>query len=580
MSLLTFRSPAYYAACHHCGNALRAGDDECTNCGVSQSRALVASNAMVFNNRNFLALPSRMLVSYPSVPEEVDTARNIARQRARKVRRAAFGLTLGAMVAGALALAYGPGMRSAAVMRLAEQPEPSPAPPLDMTRQLDTPVTNTVAEGFTDTHSSAQAQDNSAVDAAEPSPVVQVDSSKDPEPAPVSPPVQPVVAQAMAQPELQALAQASAPVAVVAEPQTPPVTASAPAQPAAKPPVASSKPLIDLDAKTLFAFITPEMRTQAYATLALAEQTVSTQAARIQKTIADVLASHSSSDAASPVAKTETIVAKAPAEPVAIPAPVASPVPSAPEPTADVPLASHATQLAEPVIAPTPQVAEADPRPASGTPAESLYLAKLALAANDLTAVHKDLAALPANQDTSEQATQIRDELALRENMRNAAMLRARACDSTGAYACARKSAKEALGIDTSYGDARLFLKRVYGEVAAKKAKQTAAMQTTVAPAELHATADIPSIAPANPIKTTPSTHIAHAGSSRDNQHDTQRDTRDARELREAKLELDILEARAAHPPVREPVATAAAPSDSIFTPVEPIRPAGRGDAH
>lgn len=578
MSLLSFRSPAYYAACHHCGNALQASDNDCPNCGASQSRALTAPNAMAFNNRNYLAVPSRMLVSYPSVPEEVDTALNIARQRARKFRRAAFGVTLGAMVAGALALAYGPGMRSASVMRLAAQPEPVPAPAVDVTKPLDVAPSVTVAEGSTDYASSdpALAASKAAVGVA-------------------------VIANAPPVAKAPASAQAENHAALVQTVQTPPAAsqpaqlAQVPAVPAALPaaeikkpvvvaqvapkPVqaASAKPLVNLDALKPFTFITPALRAQALSTLALAEQTVTSKAAQIERSITDVIASRSST----PDASEQTMPVTQSAA-VTLPA---FPVPEAPEPTADVPLASHSAQLAEPVIVPPSPVAVAAARPAAGTPAESLYLAKLALSTNDLSAARKNLAALPADQAGDEQTMQVREELAHREGARDAAMLRARACDSTGSLSCARKSAKEAVAIDTSYGDARLFLKRVYAEAAqAKKARENAPVQMANSPVEakasiepyrdLNSTSRLAESGAINPgaVHGAPIGHVPPIRETHD--------TRDAREIREARIELDILEARNTRLPVREVSAPVLPPPDSLFSSVEPIRPAGRGDAH
>src|ERR1700729_3656570 len=97
MSLLSFRTPVVYAACHRCGNALTHGEEECPHCGTNQSRALRALNSVDVSN-NVITMPGRMLVPYPSVPEEVDTAMNIARERARVVRRVAFGVAGGRLL--------------------------------------------------------------------------------------------------------------------------------------------------------------------------------------------------------------------------------------------------------------------------------------------------------------------------------------------------------------------------------------------------------------------------------------------------------------------------------------------------
>jgi ribosomal protein L37E len=128
MNLLSFRTPVLYAACHRCGNALTHGEEECPHCGTNQSRALRAPNSVDFNNSNVMMMPGRMLVPYPSVPEEVDTAMNIARERARVARRVAFGVAGGGLLAVALALTYAPGLRSPAVQRLAALPEPARTP--------------------------------------------------------------------------------------------------------------------------------------------------------------------------------------------------------------------------------------------------------------------------------------------------------------------------------------------------------------------------------------------------------------------------------------------------------------------
>lgn len=611
MNLLSFGGPAYYSACQHCGNALMAGDDDCPHCGASQSRALVVSNAMAFNNRNYLAVPSRMLVSYPSVPEEVDTARNRSRQRASKVRKAAFRLTLGAMVASALALAYGPGMRSPAVTRLAAQPEPVPAQAVDITQSFDTPNGATVAEGGMDNNADA----NTAA-AVEPSPFI----AKDAEPLPALK----AQVQTAPTPAIEQTAHASVPVAASAhEVKAPSITladatprpaavqalmpaaASAaeieahvlaiantappapatvqPATPVAAPLPVAKAPItvtakalqnrvqpvtqthFNFDEQTLFAFITPSVKADAAAAFALARQTVAQEASRIKNeavqikvTLAGALASHATKKPSTAEASPNTAQV----------APPAFPVPSAPEPTADVPLASHTAQSAEPVIAPAAAASLTAERPAAGTPAERLYLATLALNTNDLSAVRKNLAALPADQSSSDEANRIREELVHRESARNAAMLRARACDSTASFNCARKSAKEALAIDTSYGDSRLFLKRVYIEVAqAKKAKRSVPEQTASAPVEFNPVADtlreinVPKSAVPGTIHSAPITHAAPT-----------------RELREVRLEPVFQEAK---PLVREPSASVVpAESASIFNTVEPIRPAGRGDAH
>jgi hypothetical protein len=128
MNLLSFRTPAFYAVCHRCGNALTHGEEECPHCGTDRSRALSAPNSVDFNNGAAMLMPGRMFVPYPSVPEEVDAAMNIARARARVVRRVAFGVAGGSLLAVALALTYAPGLRSPVVQRLAALPEPARTP--------------------------------------------------------------------------------------------------------------------------------------------------------------------------------------------------------------------------------------------------------------------------------------------------------------------------------------------------------------------------------------------------------------------------------------------------------------------
>ncbi|MGV7245673.1 zinc ribbon domain-containing protein, partial [Caballeronia sp. M23-90] len=124
MSLLSFRAPVLYAACHHCGNALTHGEPECPHCGTNQSRALRtvgAPNSVDYGN-NVVLMPGRMLVPYPSVPDELDTAMNIARERKRVLKRVAFYLASAGMLAMAQGLAYAPALRSPVVQRLAALP--------------------------------------------------------------------------------------------------------------------------------------------------------------------------------------------------------------------------------------------------------------------------------------------------------------------------------------------------------------------------------------------------------------------------------------------------------------------------
>jgi hypothetical protein len=705
MSLLSFRTPAQYTACHRCGNALARGEDECPHCGAKQSRALSVPNSVEFNNRGYMAVSSRMLVPYPSVPEEVDTAMNIARARSKLIKRVAFRLTTGALLAGALALAYGPGLRSPAVARLAARPEPVPAPPIDITKSLDGPdtthvdnvanVTGPVSAAVAASTGVLSVADNSpatsvpvsptsatqtpVIEAAQTlaaqTPAKQLPEAKTPPtqnmqaPKPLvlaaqtpeklavpaialaaqtpENPVPPAVARAtqtqppekLATPAVALAAQTNEkqkPPAVVLAAQlpatrTPDIQASKLFVPAAPSPdsqrpkavaLASQTPAIQPPSAQALAAQAPLaqiLAAQAQLALALAAQPPVTQAFAAQPPVTQGLAAQpplahalavqppATHALAAQTPATQALAAQPPAtrtpapEPVAIArsyAPTNLPSPTA---TADVAIGSHAprpsTNTAKLVVpAVPPEIIAA--RPPVGSPDESLYFARLALVTNDLSAARKNLAAIPAGRSSDQDVRQIRNDIARRESARDAAMQRARACDTAASWKCARHSAKEALAIDTSYTASRVFLRHVSAEVAqAKKAADDAAVQMANAPVETAPVSSRSAIrsAPlheATPVEHTVETSVvaepvpANVGESHLRSapaahpaHDAP-DIRDAREIREARIALDILEARDTRQPVRTESVASPTPDAAPSADVEPIRSPGRGDAH
>jgi hypothetical protein len=131
MSLLSFRASVQCAACHRCGNALGKGVHECPHCGALQTALAIRTHSPIdFPNGVPAQMTQRMLVPYPSVPEEVETATNIARQRAQSIRRVVFGVATSTLCAGALVLAVGPSLRApAGEQRIATLPQRSAAVP-------------------------------------------------------------------------------------------------------------------------------------------------------------------------------------------------------------------------------------------------------------------------------------------------------------------------------------------------------------------------------------------------------------------------------------------------------------------
>lgn len=229
-----------------------------------------------------------------------------------------------------------------------------------------------------------------------------------------------------------------------------------------------------------------------------------------------------------------------------------------------------------------------------GSPGESLYFARLALVTNDLSAVQKNLANVPANQVNSPEVQRVRDELAQREAARNTAMQHARACDQSASWRCARRYAKDALAIDASYTDSRVFLKHVAIKIAeAKKAAESAQAQAAAimqrgpmhpAPireavaiprtAEVASTGGAPATAASvphlftNPVARAPrETHVTHE--ARETQRETQRETHVAPAIPEPVVAFQPVPNADANP------SESKAPDNGA-----PIRPAGRGEAH
>ena len=233
-------------------------------------------------------------------------------------------------------------------------------------------------------------------------------------------------------------------------------------------------------------------------------------------------------------------------------------------------------------------------RPPLGSPGESLYFARLALVTNDLSAVRKNLANVPANQVNSPEVQRVRDDLAQREAARDTAMQHARACDQSASWRCARHYAKDALAIDASYTDSRVFLKHVAIKIAeAKKAAEGAQAQaaaimqrgpmhpapireavaiprTAERPAEIASTGGAPATAGSvphlftNPVARAPrETHVTH-------------------EVRETPRETHVAPAIPEPVVAFQPVPNTDADPSASKSPDNgaPIRPAGRGEAH
>jgi len=644
MSLLSFRAPVLYAACHHCGNALTHGEPECPHCGTNQSRALRtvgAPNSVDYGN-NVVLMPGRMLVPYPSVPDELDTAMNIARERKRVLKRVAFYLASAGMLAMALGLAYAPALRSPVVQRLAALPEPATR------KAVVAPIVPVAPEDNADVAAAASA----TVLAAASAPAVQTVT-----PAPqavVSTVAQATVAPPQVAPAIVPSKPASQPVAPVVVKQAAvdkPATVTQPTVIAPKP---VAPPVVTVAAPEPTADTSPSVSAMAISALAAAEaqahafndtvsDTYSKLLALAETTIHPPPAPVSVPEETTLASKPETIVAPSPAalesKPAAVakavaPAPVVTantttltptvsqapaktpaviaaaapvrPAPPVPNPTAtaDVPIASHAPEpsaltengLPRMSTAPISPAMTAE-RPPAGSPGETLYIARLALLTNDLSAARKNLAEVPSSMANDVEAKRIREELTQRESARDTAMQHARACDAASSWRCARRYAKEATTIDASYPDSRVLLKRVNFKAAqAKKAADAAAAlqaAENAAHPPVHSAPIREAVAvSAAPRVVTPSaalqnTYIAPSSQSSGNSAPHLFASPPVRATHESHV---IHDARETRPIVetREPIVVAAPakspepaePESRVFGGGVPIRPPGRGDAH
>ena len=632
MNLLSFRTPAFYAACHRCGNALTHGEEECPHCGTDQSRALRAPNSVDFNNGAAMLMPGRMFVPYPSVPEEVDAAMNIARERARVVRRVAFGVAGGSLLAVALALTYAPGLRSPVVQRLAALPEPARTPAFIPVATDNAPK------------AAAPASTTTIAAAAKPAKPVSVSVPMPPAVILATPPAPTVVPP-------QALAQDSTQIAPQVSSQAPsPAATLTPATNPATEMIASIMSKLTSAAVALRAEISTLTMSPAASPVTTAAS-IAPPPAIAQTAIAGTTTANET-NAPSPVATPAPKSAAtgpaltfaqgpvtAPAPHKALPpapvtlaqntattppptnattAPIAAPVintppaiaalPPAPSPSAvaDVPIASHAPQPSASVEKELPKLSlpPVSPvitteRPPLGSPGESLYFARLALVTNDLSAAQKNLANVPADQVNSPEVQRVRDDLDQREAARDTAMQHARTCDRSASWRCARRYAKDALAIDSSYTDSRVFLRHVAIKIAeAKKAAEIAQIQNAAIaergplhPAPIREAVVIPRAAPVASTPAVPrTTPVASTGSVPATTFSAPphlfanpiarapRETHVTHEAHETRVAPETSEPVVAFQPVRNPDPASfgsRAPDDNT-----PIRPAGRGEAH
>jgi hypothetical protein len=624
MSLLSFRAPVQSAACHRCGNALSKGVRECPHCGALQTAiALRPHNTIDFPGRVPARMTRRMLVPYPSVPEEVETATNIARQRAQAIRRVVFGVTTTTLCAGALALAVGPSLRSPAgeqrmaalPQRDAAVPEEGPTVTADAALPSHAPGTPGPSETATTVLSVPPAPVADEF-AATPSPAhsdtatVASTTSRSPAPpdvvaarAPVTTanvaathvhtPAPTIVAAAPAV-ETTRLPAAAAAVAVTPSPTPTPVVASRRSHLPAPIVVAAVPPSPPVSA------VTPTHPANM-PTVAVAAATPSTS----------VASTHQPAPVITPIRQpAPVVIAATPAPMVAsthspAPAPsivTATATPSRPSlPTASV--ASASTLPASmAVIADEPKAAHSED--------DALYAARLAMIANDLGTARNHLSKVAPSGQVDPEAQRIADELARRESVRDTDMQRARACDAANLLPCARRYAKAAMAIDTSYPDSQVFYKRVvYKQAVARKAAALALAQAEAAAAPhaapirdatplvhyvshgnpvqgpMVAAAPVPTPAPAPitqqiaaPMITQRSFATASARPSMMESHDI-REVREVREVHEPRLLTQ--ETRPAEPP-----APAAAPAPAPAPVAEatdysvPIMARGRGVAH
>jgi hypothetical protein len=228
---------------------------------------------------------------------------------------------------------------------------------------------------------------------------------------------------------------------------------------------------------------------------------------------------------------------------------------------------------------------------------DDLYAARLALIANDLSATRVHLSKVAPTKPVDPEAQRIADELARRESVRDADMQRARACDAANLWPCARRYAKAAMAIDTSYPDSQVFYKRVvYKQAAARKAAE-ALMQALATPrpapirdatplvhyvshgnpvpAPIVAAAPVPVPVPAPLPAPAPiaqrSFPVVSARPALAESHDI-REVREVREVHEPHL---LQEVHPVEPPAPAPAPVAEATDYSV-----PIMARGRGVAH
>ncbi|KLU26674.1 hypothetical protein EOS_07845 [Caballeronia mineralivorans PML1(12)] len=226
-----------------------------------------------------------------------------------------------------------------------------------------------------------------------------------------------------------------------------------------------------------------------------------------------------------------------------------------------------------------------------GSPGESIYFTRLALATSDLSAARKNLTNVPANQASSPDVQRLRDDLAQREAARDAAMQHARACDATASWRCARRYAKDALAIDSSYTDSRAFLRHVAIKVAeAKKAAEGAAAQ--IAATTPRAVTYPAPLREAEPVPRTATATVASTGSTSTTGNSAPhtianppthaplapRVLRETREVHEARVVQEARDPIAAFQYAQ--TADVAPPEPKALDNNAPIRPAGRGEAH
>ena len=632
MNLLSFRTPAFYAACHRCGNALTHGEEECPHCGTDQSRALRAPNSVDFNNGAAMLMPGRMFVPYPSVPEEVDAAMNIARERARVVRRVAFGVAGGSLLAVALALTYAPGLRSPVVQRLAALPEPArtpafiplatdnapkaaapastttiaaaakPAKPVSVSVPMPPAVILATPPAPTVVPPQALAQDSTQI-------APQV-SSQAPSPAatltPATNPATEMIASIMSKLTSAAVALRAEISTLTMSPAASPVTtatAVAPPPAIAQTAIAGTTTANETNAPSPVATPAPKSAATGPA-LTFAQGPVTAPAPHKALPPAPVTLAQNTATTPPPTNATTAPIAA----PVINTPPAIAALPPAPSPSAvaDVPIASHAPQPSASVEKELPKLSLppvssviATERPPLGSPGESLYFARLALVTNDLSAAQKNLANVPADQVNSPEVQRVRDDLDQREAARDTAMQHARTCDRSASWRCARRYAKDALAIDSSYTDSRVFLRHVAIKIAeAKKAAEIAQIQNAAIaergplhPAPIREAVVIPRAAPVASTPAVPrTTPVASTGSVPTTTFSAPphlfanpiarapRETHVTHEAHETRVAPETSEPVVAFQPVRNPDPASfgsRAPDDNT-----PIRPAGRGEAH